>query len=181
MVAKPVVEVNPALTAVVSMTRKAGGVPLMTEVPVEAELAPFLVTSTKAVTWIGRAVGGRVRSAIRVVNPNAHFAELVEAVAAKSMEEGWGSVFPLSVEGVKQGVAYLGEHGFTDLTLLTAVDAPDFNPPEQVGVVLASWLPVGTAVLVPTDREYVGLTLDFGNGSVATVLHNASRGVVVLR
>lgn len=181
MVAKPVVEVNPALTAVVSMTRKAGGVPLMTEVPVEPELAPFLVTSTKAVTWIGRAVGGRVRSAIRVVNPNVHFAELVEAVAAKSIEEGWGSVLPLTVEGAKQGVVYLVDHGFTDLTLLTAEGAPELNLPEQVGVVLASWLPVGVAVLVPTDREYVGVTLDFGNGSVATVLHNASRGVVILR
>lgn len=181
MVTEPVGEVNPALTAVVTMTRKAGGVPLMTEVPVEPELAPFLVTSTKAVTWIVRAVGGRVRSAIRVVNPNAHFAELVEAVAAKSIEEGWGSVLPLTPEGVKQGVAYLGEHGLTDLTLLTTENTPDLNPPGQVGVVLAPWLPAGTAVLVPTDREYVGLTLDFGNGSVATVLHNASRGVVILR
>lgn len=181
MVAKPVVEVNPSLTAVVSMTRKAGGVPLMTEVPVEPELAPFLVTSTKAVTWIGRAVGGRVRSAIRTVNPHAHFAELVEAVVAKSVEEGWGSVFPLTPEGAKQGVVYLVDHGFTDLTLLTTEEVPELNLPEQVGLVSASWLPVNTAVLVPTDREYVGLTLDFGNGSIATVLHNASRGVVVLR
>lgn len=172
---------NPSLTTIVPMTRKAGGVPLMTEVPVEAELAPFLVTSTKAVTWIARAVGGRVRSAIRSVNPNAHFAELVEAVAVKSIEEGWGSVLPLSVEGVKQGEAYLREHGFIELTLLTAEDTPDLHPTEKVEVVLTSWLPTGTAVLVPTDREYVGITLDFGNGSIATVLHNASRGVVVLR
>lgn len=181
MVTKPVVEVNPALTAVVSMTHKAGRVPLMAEVLVEPDLAPFLVTSTKAVTWIARAVGGRVRSAIRTVNPNAHFAELVEAVAVKSMEEGWGSVLPLTSEGAKQGVVYLVDHGFTDLTLLTAGDNPALNPPEQVAVVLAPWLPVGTAVLVPTDREYVGTTLDFGNGFIATVLHNASRGVVVLR
>lgn len=172
---------NPSLTTIVPMTRKAGGVPLMTEVPVEAELAPFLVTSTKAVTWIVRAVGGRVRSAIRSVTPNAHFAELVEAVAAKSTEEGWGSVLPLSVEGVKQGEAYLREHGFSDLTLLTMQDAPDLHPSESVEVVRTSWLPTGTAVLVPTDREYVGITLDFGNGSIATVLHNASRGVVILR
>lgn len=172
---------NPSLTAVVSMTRKAGGVPLMTEVPVEPELAPFLVTSTKAVVWVTRAVGGVVRSAIRTVNPNTHFAELVEAVVVKSKEEGWGSVFPLTPEGAQQGLAYLQWHGFNDLTLLTTEGSPDFNPPEQVGVVLAPWLPAGTAVLVPTDREYVGLTLDFGNGSIATVLHNASRGVVVLR
>ncbi len=181
MVPEPVVEVNPSLTAVVSMTRKAGGVPLMTEVPVEPELAPFLVTTTKAVTWVARAVGGRVRSAIRTVHPNPHFAELVEAVVAKSTEEGWGSVLPLTSEGAKQGVAYLQEHGLTDLTLLTADDAPDLHLPEQVEVVLTPWLSAGTAVLVPTDREFVGVTLDFGNGSIATVLHNASRGVVVLR
>lgn len=172
---------NPALTAIVPMTRKAGGVPLMTEVPVEAELAPFLVTSTKAVTWIARAVGGRVRSAIRSVTPNAHFAELVAAVATKSTEEGWGSVFPLTPEGVVQGETYLREHGFTELTLLTSEGTSDLHPSEKVEVVPTSWLPTGMAVLIPTDREYVGITLDFGNGSIATVLHNASRGVVVLR
>lgn len=163
------------------MPRKTKGAPLMTEVPVEPELAPYLVTSTKAVTWIGRAVQGRVRSAIRVVNPNDHYAELVEAIVTKSVEEGWGSVLPFSEAGVKQGEAYLQEHGLTDLTLLVSDGDTLTSPTEGVGVVPTKWLPVGTAVLVPTDREYVGVTLDFGNGSVATVIHNASRGVVVLR
>ena len=181
MVTKSVGQVNPALTTIVPLTRKASGVPLMTEVPVEADLAPFLVTSTKAVTWVARAVGGRVRSAIRSVTPNAHFAELVEAIAAKSIAEGWGSVFPLTSAGVSQGEVYLREHGFAELTLLTSEDAPNLGPSEKVEVVPTAWLPASTAVLVPTDREYVGITLDFGSGSIATVLHNASRGVVVLR
>jgi len=173
--------VNPALTAVLPMPRKSKGAPLMTEVPVEPDLAPFLVTSTKAVTWIGRAVGGRVRSAIRTVNPNDHYAELVEAIATKSVEDGWGSVFPFSEAGVTQGEAYLREHGLTDLSLLVSDGDALTSPSEGVEVVLTKWLPAGTAVLLPTDREYVGVTLDFGNGSIATVIHNASRGVVVLR
>jgi hypothetical protein len=173
--------VNPALTAIVPMTRKAGGTPLMTEVPVEGDLAPFLVTSTKSVIWVARATGGRVRSAIRAVNPNVHFAELLGAVATKSAEEGWGSVFLLSAEGVKQGAAYLREQGFTELTLLVGNDTPDLHPPDNVEVVPTSWVSAGVAALVPTDREYVGVTLDFGNGAISTVLHNASRGVVVLR
>lgn len=164
-----------------SVPRKSGGVALMTEVPVEPELAPFLVTSTKAVTWVGRAVGGRVRAAIRTAHPNEHYAELVTAIAAKSDEEGWGSVLPFTAEGVAQGEAYLREHGLTALTLLVPEGTPPVSPSEEVEVVPAKWLPTGTAVLVPTDREYVGTTLDFGNGSIATVVHNALRGVVVFR
>lgn len=181
MESEAVVPVNPSLTAVMPMRRKSEGIPLMTEVPVEPELAPYLVTSSKSVVWVQRTVQGMVRSAIRTVDPNAHFVEVVDAIRSKSLEQSWGTVFPLNLDGVLTGQSVLREHGFEHLTLLTTTGGfSDVEIPEPIEVVPTAWLPEHLAVLVPTDREFVGVTLDFGNGSIATVIHNAARGVVVL-
>jgi hypothetical protein len=169
---------NPALTSIVTM--KAKKVPLLLEVPVEAELVPFLVSSSRKVIWIESAKNGSVRAAVRKVSPAEHFPELVEAFVERSSREGWGSVLPLTSEGFSQGQAYLSEYGLKDLDLLSH---PDTKLPHSEGVSLVTcpWLPVGEAVLVPVDRSFVGVTFDFGAGNIATVMHNAARGIVVFR
>jgi len=169
---------NASLTSVVSM--KAKKVPLLLEVPIEAELTPFLVTSSRKVIWIESAKNGSIRAAVRKVSPHEHFMELVEAFVERSQKEEWGSVLPLSREGFDSGRAHLSEYGMKDLDVLSHPDTR-LPPLEGVTSVSCSWLPVGTGLLLPVDRSYLGVTFDFGGGNIATVLHNVARGLVVLR
>lgn len=169
-----------ALTVLRNPPSKAGGkVPLMVEVPVEADLAPFLVSSTKDVFWITRIRQGHVRAAIQKTPISDLMQKFVGAIRTRGEADGWGNVQPMTVGGLQAGVVHLSEYGFNDLDYFvatgeTAPTAPGLSPQE------ASWVPSGHAVLVPRDREYVGVTLDFGHGNHATVIHNAARGVVVL-
>lgn len=169
---------NASLTSVVSL--KAKKVPLLLEVPVEAELTPFLVTSSRKVIWIESAKNGSIRAAVRKVSPHDHFMELVEAFLERSVKEEWGSVLPLSLEGVRLGRTHLSDYGMKDLDLLAHPDT-ELPPLEGTSSVSCPWLPVGVALLLPVDRSYVGVTFEFGGGNIATVLHNAARGLVVLR
>jgi hypothetical protein len=47
-------------------------------------------------------------------------------------------------------------------------------------MVAADWVPVGKAVLLPKDRAFVGFVLFMSETRGVAVVHNASRGVVVL-
>lgn len=156
-----------------------GKVPLMVEIPVEAELAPFLVSSSKDVLWVERSHQGHARAAVRKATVPELDRQFIGAVRTRGADDGWGNVHPMTLDGLRAGVAHLSEYGFTDLDYFvsvggTAPTAPGLSPLE------ASWVPSGHAVLLPKNREYVGVTLDFGHGNHATVIHNAARGVVVL-
>lgn len=151
----------------------------MVEVPVEAELAPYLVSSTRGVMWIPRSHQGRVRSAVQETPLPELSQRLIEAIRDRGQTDGWGNVQPLDLDGLRKGVAHLAEYGFPELEYLTA---PGTLTPSAPGLPATevAWVPPGHAILLPKDREFVGVTLDFGNGNCATVIHNAARGVVVL-
>tara|TARA_Y100000310_G_scaffold194587_1_gene194567 strand:+ start:731 stop:1240 length:510 start_codon:yes stop_codon:yes gene_type:complete len=150
--------------------------PLMVEVPVAPEVSPYLVTSSKSVTWVNRAHGnGCVRAAVREVGPDILFRELVEAVVLRSKEEGWGNVAPPTAEGFKTASDYLSYYGFQQVELLgSTLKLAGVKTKET------PWVPAGWGVVIPADRDFVGTTLDFGKGRVASVIHNAARGIVVL-
>jgi len=142
----------------------AGKLPLMIEVPVPPESGPYLVTSSKAVTWREAPFsGGFVRAVVRQVQPNLLFAELLEAVMAASETYGWGSV----VASVGEAEARMQEYDFSEYDVLDHENAP--------------WLPASVRfAIVPTDRAYVG-TVFVADDSAAAVVHNPSRGICIVR
>lgn len=155
--------------------------PLMLEVPVSEGLdGPFLVSSTRGLLWVREAFASwNLRAAVREIPRLFMFREAVEAVAAKSEELEWGSVFDATEAGLQGSVEYLRGYGFEAVKVLydpywkLAADPPSLS--EEV-----SWLPKGWAVVIPEDPSYLGSLIEFGDVRCALVLHNPSRGIAFL-
>jgi len=155
--------------------------PLMVEVPVDRDLAPYLVTSTKASLWIERPHPNNcVRAAVCAGDMGEHCQLLVQEIALKGDAEGWGNCQSLTPEGVKAALQHLDYYGFSDVEVLFSTTTKTVGVPEGVPVGEALWVPPGWAVVVPVDRGFVGTTLRFKEDRLATVVHNAARAVVVL-
>jgi len=155
--------------------------PLMLDgVPVPREAGPFLITATRELMWVERAFGsGFLRLAVRKQTTDQLYSDLVAEIAEEGVRRDWGNVQPPTMAGVLEGMNYLHYYDLPDPTLLYGSEfdigaAPDMNRAP------ADWLPPSWAVLVP-DRAYVGTVYLFGGGYLGAVVHNPSRGVVVLR
>lgn len=173
--------------------RAKKGVPLMMEFSVNPETGPFLVSSTRATMWITPRVP-KVRAAFRLVDLGAFFAEVVSEVARVGEEAKWGNVHPFTPEGLVQAIGHLRSYDLDELEVLINPDTPwaGMAPVESetdgevhrtilgFPLVEADWVPCGTVVVVPQDKDYVGFMYLFGERGVA-VVHNASRGIAVCR
>lgn len=172
------------LQAPADMFRKTA-LPLAAELPVDPATAPYLVTTTRSLLWHPEDFNGKVRSALRPEELPALYAEIIREVCTTSVEAKWGSVFPYTLDGVREAISYLQHYGMENLDIL----APD----EQVdgllgsmttfcgaGVVRVSYLPARTVVVVPKDRAYLGITMQAGvSGRRLVLVHNPSRGMAV--
>jgi|TARA_R110000824_G_scaffold48399_25_gene136757 hypothetical protein len=172
---------NPSLTSFVSWPTKKNAL-MLDQVPAseDPEAGPFLITASKGVLWVERAFpGGFLRVATQHTEPETLFRLMVEAVAARGGESEWGNVDTATHKGMSQGISHLHYYGFKDLECLCG---KGFKPKDVVGIpaTTVDWLPDGWGVLLPKDRSYVGTVYDLGEGTLGGVLHNASRGVVVL-
>jgi len=126
--------------------KKEGAVPLYMEYPVHEELAPYLVSSTRAVLWIEQAHPGEapiVKAAVRDIHsPGEFFMELVNALIKRGKKEKWGNVHPFSEEGVQGAIAHVKSYDLEDLELLVprtrvARKAEEADPEEGVAAVKA--------------------------------------------
>jgi len=144
--------------------------PLM-EVPVEPELAPYLVSSLQSVTWVPRtSQTGFIRTAFRARGTLE--TELINAVLQRSRQENWGSVHPLTPQGLKDAGDYLRSFGIEEIECLAHPLTPVGSPAQR-----ADWAPRGVAVLVPKNRLFLGTMHVVTQEQVAAVLHNPSRGM----
>lgn len=160
--------------------------PLMT-VPVEPELAPYLVSSLNSVVWVPRvSKEGDIRTAFRphrqthqgmVMGEEGWVqqtleTELIRAVFERSRREGWGSVHPLTPDGLKQAQEYLQSFGIEEVEYLK-------HPLTKLSVPAMSvkWMPLRMVVLVPKNRVYLGTMHVVSKDQVAAVVHNPSRGM----
>ncbi len=170
---------NPNLLSIVNYA--AGRIPIMLDgVPVPEESAPFLITSSKDLLWVERAFGGGfLRLGVRDCTLGDLFCSMVRSIADEGSERGWGNVLPATKDGLLNGLAHLHSYGLSDASLLYGGDF-DISIAASVPRIPADWMPPTWAVLVPS-REYVGTAFQFGKGNVGAVVHNASRGVVVLQ
>ena len=177
---------------------KEGAVPLMMEFPVHQELAPFLVSSSRAVRWVEEAHPGdpmHVKGAVRPIQtPGEFFRELLEALIERGRQDGWGTVHPFSEEGVRAAIAHLNHYELTDLELLVprtrvadkeegkdAYERPEWLTQAVLHLPVrpSGWVPDDCAVVVPRDRAFVGVMLHLAPQSICAAIHNASRGIAV--
>ena len=174
---------NPNLLSMVEYPAKQQ--PMMLDsVPVSdnPDAGPFLVTSSKSLLWVDKAFpGGFLRVAVRKMGAHDLFGSIVKEVAQRGAALEWGNVLPPTTEGAKAALDYLLFYELPGVTLLYGSDFDiGLSPFEEVPRVPVDWLPSDWAVLVP-DREFVGTTFLFKGGHVGALVHNPSRGVVILK
>lgn len=178
--------------------QKRGATPLIMEMPVDPGTAPYLVSSSTSLMWIEEPhPGDVVKTAVRnVTSPGNVFRDVLDAVCTRSARDQWGSVYPFSADGVRAAVRYLESYDLEDVEVIVPRIRSDDNPegamqrPKWLVDVLedmdlnprtASWVPDDCVIVVPTNREFVGIMghLDPKRGVV--LVHNASRGISVAR
>jgi hypothetical protein len=156
---------------------RKGTIPLMVEFRVNPETGPFLVTSSRSFVWVSPKAE-RLRTAVRSCDPftaGEVFGSILHQVADKGV--GWGSVHPMTMDGYHSAKAYLAEYELTDVEL---VAHPNTELPPELDGHRETWVPEGWAVLLPTDREFVGFMVVSGVHFLV-VVHNASRSIGILR
>jgi hypothetical protein len=173
-----------------ALQKKQGIIPLMVEVPIDPQTAPYLVSSTSSLLWIDEPhPGDVVKAAVRQdVAPASLFLEVLESVMLKGNQEGWGNVFPFSLQGILDAIDYVKSFDLDDLEVLVprvkikqddkeGYERPEWLNPTNIKLPLrpTSWLPENCAVVLPKDRELVGVLGHLTNKAVIVVVHNASR------
>lgn len=164
----------------VKQTRRGPSSPLLMEFPVNPELAPFLVSSTRAVQWVSHASDtGLVRAAVRK-RQNLE-SEAVAAVVSMGQEAEWGNVHPLTTDGVKRCIDHLLYYEIAPLEILVAsdTDMEGIELPQGVRVVDTPWMPLNALAVVPVDRGLLGTMGTIGQHKAVMLIHNASRGMAV--
>jgi hypothetical protein len=157
-------------------------VPLFVEIPVNKSSAPFLVSGTKTWVWVERSANSIVRAAVRSEKtPKGLSTSIVAEVARVGRERKWESNFPYSKEGLKGALDYIQYYGIVDVDVLVSKKDEAF-PDKGVTVhyVPSAWVPKGKAVVVPSDRSFLGVVGTIGETHWTAVIHNPSRGMAVL-
>jgi len=173
--------------------------PLLMEIQVSPDTAPYLVTSSKAVTWIPAPMEATpelwanalpdhvVRVAVRtdlIRIYDSFFVEILDAVREKGVEAEWGNVHKLTEDGVRAAVDHVSFYGMGETCLLIPSKTEDGAPPlRDIAMDLGclpqpcKWLPTDCAVAVPKNREFVGMLGFLGRTGSVALVHNAARAV----
>lgn len=159
--------------------------PLAAEMPVDPQTAPYLVTTTKSLLWHPKDFNGKVRAAMRTDNLELLYAEVVKEICATSVEAKWGSIFPHTLDGISQAIAYVKEYDIPEVEILASEGKLDtllgeVTKWDGADIVRVSYLPFRTIIVVPKDRAYLGIAMQPGDFDRRLLLvHNPSRGMAV--
>lgn len=156
-----------------------GRTPLMMELPVNPETSPFLVTAAgkSKLIWIPSSTG-TVKAGVRTSDSDTLNLDIAREIALVGSSHEWGNVHPMTPAGLEGAVAHLKFYGIENVEVLVGDCGLPFLT--EHSVVECKWLK-GTrcAVVVPQDRDFVGVFASVGKGYMALV-HNPSRGVAIL-
>lgn len=150
-------------------------VPLLVELPVPLDLeGPFLVVSSKALLWVNGSKTGVVRSAVRKLDPEFTFRDILSEVRSKAVELSWGSEH----QTLQQAIDHLASFGIKDVEVLVRDSSIlGTSLPPKILFSEEVWVPDGLILVLPQDRSLFGSLLSFGGGKWAGVIHNSSRGI----
>lgn len=147
---------------------------------VNSETGPYLVTSSKGLTWVADPSSeGTVNAAFRPnTTPTQLFREVIEAVCQAGQHYKWGNVHDLSSQGIKAAIEHVKSYEPDEVVVLTSRDI-DVNLSDRTSVRKVGWLPPKTAVALPAEREYVGAWGRVSRRSLVGVVHNPARGIAI--
>lgn len=174
--------------------------PIIMEIPVIPDTAPYLVTSTTGVMWIEEPHPGNIiKAAVRVAPPADIFRAMLEAVIERGRQDDWGNVHFFTPTGLTAAIEHVRSYNLGELEVLiprsrtdiklkdrkTAQKAislkvkPEWLHPAAIGLPIrpTSWLPDDCAVVLPRDRDFVGVLGHVSPRDLFAVAHNPSRGI----
>lgn len=160
---------------------RKGSVPLMVEFRVNPETAPFLVSSTRSFVWV-TPKQDKLRTAIRSLDETGIegvFQTLITNIAETGADGKWGNTHPFTPAGLKAAHAHLSYYDLAEVEVLAHPET-DVEPLGLDVCLRATWVPVGWALVLPLDRDFVGFIVVSGDRYLV-VVHNSSRAVAVVR
>ena len=124
---------------------------------------------------------GKVRAAFRKEGRPSLFLDIVKEVILCGRSKKWGNVHEFSQTGVQEALAHLHYYDIKEVEILVPPKGLPFDVTSDPMPLItqAMWVPEGTAVIVPQNREFLGFVADIHNGSYISVVHNPSRGIAV--
>lgn len=151
--------------------------PLLLQIPIEADVRPYLVSSNDGWVWVSKSGSPYARVALRNI-PEGGLSELareaIAEIARTSKECQWESVHPLTVEGVTRAVAHPLGYGYEVIPLVSPdIDLASLHL-DPLKVEVADWLPPKTVLVVPIDRAESAQAMLVGD-KVAAILLDPSR------
>lgn len=168
---------------------KKGMTPLILEFHVDAQTAPYLVSSSNGVLWIDQPFAGEppfIKAAIRKgVTPGDIFVEASKAIFEKATEMRWGSAQPFTEEGLASAIDHVTSYsvGSVDILvspkpLLDGGSLPLWIRDRELGENLraAEWVPENCIIVIPSDRSFLGMLVHLSPMTTAMAIHNAARG-----
>lgn len=153
---------------------------LFLEFPVDPRCAPFLITATQRLMWVSKTnASGNIRSAFQPPKDTGLiYSNIIEEIVSKSEESDWGLVFPKSRDGLKEALERMAYYEIDDIEFIApAEESSDLIPDNAQRV---SWLQ-GCILIVPKNRDYLGNLLTTPRNKTMALIHNASRGICILR
>ena len=154
-------------------------VPLIMEFMVDRKSAPFMVLGVETWTWVPEAKKNVLRSAVRKGPPQDISLSAVHAIAKMGLERKWGNRFPFTSKGLAGAIKYVRYFGIPKVEVLVPNGSP-LSPPKGVTLIESRWVPDNRAVVVPEDRNLLGMLGVFGSTFHTAAIHNPSRGMAVL-
>jgi hypothetical protein len=153
--------------------------PQMMEYPVNPELGPFLVSSTRSVLWVDRVSrDSRVRAAVRARRGIEQ--DVLAAIIEMGTRAEWGNIHPLTSGGVAECVKHLNAYGLEELEcLVSASTSLEGVAIGNLPMTVVEWMPKDCLVVLPLDRGFVGTMGLVSDQEAMVVVHNASRGVAI--
>lgn len=169
---------------IMSRAASKGGTLLFQEIEVPPELGPYLVTSSTSLLWLPEALKKQfVRAAFRHIKPSQLYVEIIEAIADKAKELEWGNCHPYTEQGLEKAIEHLHYYDLSGLDILVHVDQTHVFAATAAKhshtLMPTVWVPLNCAVVVPTDRYYLGVLGVADAETTLASVHNASRGIAL--
>ena len=171
---------------------KDGKVPIIMEFKVNPESAPYLVSSSTGLMWIPEVhPGGIIKAAVRRdATPGDLFYSVLKEVVLRGVQDQWGNTLPFTEDGVRKAIEYVKSYDLEDLEILIPrirsegvkagpVSRPEWLNPNNFKIPMrpSTWIPDKCVVVVPREREFVGVLGHLDAKSVVVCVHNPSRGM----
>ena len=158
--------------------------PLYLEFHVDAATSPSLVSSSRDLVWVTDEQmdeAGRIRAAVRSMGkePDEFNRDVLSAIEVLARTAEWGNVQPHTRAGVAQAVAHVQTYGLGDLEILALDETKKIYQGHGPSVIQCSWLPSAVALVVPKERDFLGVLGQVGKDLVVVLVHNAARGIAI--